>query len=165
MNKSYIEVSDPSSAVQSIHENWGWQFGLMADYKVLPFIHFTPKAELAFNSGEVNFKGVQSDYVVMPKSINIVPMLRIELELGKRDPYVLVGANFKFPYDNKNTSPSTFGVEYNQALEIGFGYQKRVLFYDFAPEIRYSYGLKNINQNPLLTGLYQHQLAIVFNFY
>lgn len=82
----------------------------------------------------------------------------------KLRPYLLLGPNLRL---NMAEAPSSeFGYDSNLdfAIDAGFGIEREYKFFIFAPEIRYTYGLLDVNQSPELSFVYHHTIAAVFGF-
>jgi len=50
------------------------------------------------------------------------------------------------------------------AIDFGIGFESSVKRFVFAPEIRFSYGLLNINENPVFQTLRYNNLSLILNF-
>lgn len=165
-NRTMLDVPANSSSIYSAEEGLGFQCGILANRMIIPFIYFTPKAELSFNSAEINFKNsFQPIYDVMPVSLNLAPHLRIRLEIGKYAPYIVFGPSYKFPVNKRSKITDVFDTSPDLALDLGIGIELKRKFFTVAPELRYSYGTLNVNQSPQIMELYMNQLSLIFNFY
>ena len=83
---------------------------------------------------------------------------------GKTIPYILAGPNFRLPLKNKSKSSTEFENKPDLTLDFGIGLENRLKYFIFAPEIRYSLGLLNVNENPTFQSLNYHNISLVLNF-
>ena len=77
-----------------------------------------------------------------------------EIGNGNTKPYIFVGPSLKTPFTSKA----------NFAFDFGIGLENVTEFFVFAPELRYSYGLIDINQNSAIENLYFNSIALILNF-
>lgn len=149
-----------------ISNDLGFGLGVLADYKLTNWLSFSPKAELAFNSSTVNYSnglGEQS-YEVMPINVGIMGHLVVKKQNSKLSPYLFFGPQYRLSLNRRVTTTTEFGTNNDIALDIGIGLEKGFEYFNFAPELRYSYGFNNVNQNPAIPQLYFHNVSLIFNF-
>lgn len=145
----------------------GFRLGLIADYNVLDFLSISPKSEMSFNNGEVNFvnpDGSLSVYSIMPISLDFMVHFIFKKKEGNLRPYFYFGPDFKIPVKKKSSNPVTYSSNADLAIDFGIGLDKAFAEFHFAPEIRYSFGLLNVNQNPAIPSLSFHNISVIFNF-
>jgi outer membrane protein W len=155
----------PSNA--SLSNNLGFRLGILADYKISKFLSVSPKAEVSFNNSEVNFTnidGSQTEYEIMPISLDFMTHFIFKRNNEKLSPYFFFGPNVKIPISEKNDNSTTYSTKSDFAIDFGIGVDKPFTHFHFSPELRYSFGLLNINQNPSIQSLYFHNISLVFNF-
>lgn len=149
----------------SIKENRevGFRLGILAEYKLSSNLFFSPKTELSFNQNllEIN---ESVEYDVMPISTEIMAHFAYKFSGSELRPYILFGPNFKIPFGGEEETTSEFKTSPDLALDFGIGFERNFKYFFFAPELRYSYGLMDINKNPLLNAVYLHNLTLVLNF-
>ena len=80
---------------------------------------------------------------------------------SKMSPYILCGPSCKIPLPGK-----TAGVMQHTgyAIDLGVGLDKKLTYFNIAPELRYSYGLNNLNGIAGTGQLYLHQLTLALVF-
>lgn len=165
-NYSNILYKADLPSFASVKNAPGIQIGLISEMKVNEFIYFSPKIELVFNNGKVEFNKPDVDfqpYLIEDARINIATHLLLKKPKGIARPYLFTGPNLKIPISKPklpNQSPSSFDL----AIDFGIGLDKKFTKFNFSPELRYSFGLRNINQNPLIRDITYHNIAIIFNF-
>jgi len=156
-------ISLPSNS--SISNNIGGRLGVLGDYKMSNIIHISPKAELSFNNADVKYSNPdqsQTKYRIMPINLDLITHFVFKDKRKKMSPYFFFGPNFRIPL-SKTNNPIAYATKPNFAIDFGIGMDKKFTFFNFSPEIRYSYGVSNVNQNPLYQSLKFHNLSLVFN--
>ena len=155
----------PSNA--SLSNDLGFRLGILADYKISKFLSISPKAEMSFNNSKVNFNnidGSQTEYEIMPISLDFMAHFIFKKKNEKISPYFFFGPNVKIPVSKKNDNSTTFSTNSDFAIDFGIGIDKPFTNFNFSPELRYSFGLLNVNQHPSIQSLYFHNISLVFNF-
>lgn len=149
----------------SLENNIGFRLGVLADLKINKFLSFSPKAELSFNDSYVRFEDFpEESYEVFPISLEIMPHFVFKKEGNKLNPYFLVGPNIKIPLQRKINDPTVYSTSFDFAIDVGIGFEKPLDYFNLGAELRYSYGLMNVNQYPVFRSLYFHNVALVFSF-
>jgi hypothetical protein len=83
---------------------------------------------------------------------------------GSLRPYILIGPNYRVAVKDRNAPSSVFSNRNDLAIDLGIGLEKVFTHFKIAPEIRYSRGLYNVNQNPTLKSVKYNNICVVFNF-
>lgn len=154
----------------SISNDLGFQLGVLADYKIsrsTDQLSISPKAELAFTSGQVNFTNPNSpdlNYLVMPVFLGLGVDFVFILDQGDFSPYFYAGLSTQFPIANTTSTDLIYPTKTNLGLNIGIGLEKIVYYFNVAPELRYSLGLTNISKDSNLGALRLHTLSFIINF-
>jgi hypothetical protein len=166
-NYSMIKPVNTPTANYEISNGIGFNLGVVMDYSVTDNFIISPKTELAFHNGSMEFRnnnGSKYTYEVLPISLNIMTHFKYKITGKKHIPYIFVGPNLKIPLSRNPTINTAYKTSYDIALDFGIGIENKVKNFIFAPELRYSYGLLNINGNPSLKGLKFHSISLVLNF-
>jgi hypothetical protein len=145
----------------------GLLLGISGNFRINSILELAPKTELAFNRGNVVFNYVDQSstfYKISPITANIVMHARFGNLNKKSSPYFLIGPQIMLPFDQNKTSSASFPTKTNVALDLGIGLNKPFSKFSFLPELKYSLGLVNVNQNPALQSLNFHSVSLVFNF-
>lgn len=167
MNQSNVLDNGKLPSNASLSNNLGFRLGILADYKISKFLSISPKAEMSFNNGEVNFTNIddtKTEYEIMPISLDLMTHFTFKKNNEKLSPYFFFGPNVKIPISEKNDNSTTFSTKPDFAIDFGIGVDRPFTHFHFSPELRYSFGLLNINQNPSIQSLYFHNISLVFNF-
>lgn len=145
----------------------GFSLGVLMDYSISENFLFSPKSELSFNNSSVEFvNGDNSNYSyeIFPISLNLMTHFAYKVGNSKVVAYFFAGPNLKIPISKKPESSSEFYTNSDFAIDFGFGLENRTKYFIFAPELKYSFGLLNINQNPTLKNLNFHNVSLILNF-
>lgn len=166
-NYSILQSKENLPNNTEINNGIGFSCGLLMDYSLSQNVLFSPKIELAFHNNEV--KTVNNDnsittYSVLPISFNVMTHFIYKIGEGKTIPYVLVGPNYKLPIKDNSKSNNELNSKPDFAIDLGIGLENKLKYFIFAPELRYSYGLLNVNNNPSLQSLNYQSISLVCNF-
>ena len=167
INHSNLLDNEMLSSNASLSNNLGFRLGILSDYKISKFLSISPKAEMSFNNSEVNFNnldGSQTEYEIMPISLDLMAHFIFKKNNEKLSPYFFFGPNVKIPVSKKNDNTTAYSTNYDFAIDFGIGLDNSFPHFNFSPELRYSFGLLNVNQNPSLQSLNFHNISLVFNF-
>jgi hypothetical protein len=167
INHSLLQSKNaiPKNAV--IYNGFGTRLGLIMDCIISKKLHFSPKIEMAFNESGVittNSDNTTTTYKIFPNSLEIMSHLVYKIGKGKAIPYLMLGPNFRTPVVKEASSSSNFKNKSDLAIDFGIGLENRLKHFSYAPEIRYSLGLLNINKNPTIPQLNYHSISMVLNF-
>ena len=125
-----------------------------------------PKAELALNNGSVLLTGTDGNvnpYDIMAISVELAPHMVFRPEGKRTTPYFLLGPNLRIPFHG-DFSTTSFQTNWDVALDLGIGLERVFRRMALAPELRYSVGLMNINQQPQLQSVQFHNVILVLQF-
>ncbi|MDT8309206.1 MAG: outer membrane beta-barrel protein [Bacteroidales bacterium] len=145
----------------------GAKMGLFMDYSFSQHFLFSPKIEIGlYNSGVefTNNDNTVTDYAVFPLVMETMAHMIYKVHAAGNTPYLLIGPVLKLPMDNQATSTTDFINRPDLAMDVGIGLEIKMKYFTLAPEIRYSNGFYNVNNNPRLQSLYFHSLAIMMQF-
>jgi hypothetical protein len=166
-NYSFLQTKDPLLGNAEMYNGIGAKFGVFMDYPISRSFLFSPKTELAFSKSGIettNNDNSISTYKVFPITLDIMSHFVYKIGNGNAIPYLLAGPNFRLPLKNKSKSSNEFKNRADLAIDFGIGLENRLKYFIFAPEIRYSLGLLNINENPTFQTLNYHNVSLVLNF-
>ena len=157
------ELPDNATLVNGI----GFRMGLLADIRVFDFLSVSPKSELSFNNSKVKFTnpdGSSSSYDVMPISLDLMTHFTFKKHNSNLKPYFFFGPDVKIPVSKKPEDTTRYYTNPDVAIDLGIGAEKPLTRFSFLPELRYSFGLLNVNQHPQLKSLNVHTISLVLNF-
>lgn len=163
-NYSNLQSKETLPNNAKISNDVGFSLGLFMDYSITDNFIFSPKSELSFYNSSVVFSNDNSTYEIFPISLNFMTHFVYKIGNSKVVPYFFAGPNFKIPISKKPESSSEFYTNSDFAIDFGIGLENRTKYFIFAPELKYSFGLLNINQNPTLQTLNFHNISLILNF-
>lgn len=147
--------------------NLGGRMGIVVDYNMAKHFSFSPKAEMSFNGGEISIikMGDQvKTYAVLPVTIELSPHFNYKAKAGKSTPYILLGPCFKIPLIDKKAATPQMTHSSDVAIDFGIGFDEILPSFNFAPELRYSYGLMNLSSVDAISKLHFHSISVLFHF-
>lgn len=167
-NYSLLSTKKPLPNNTEIYNGFGTKLGLIMDYALGKSFFISPKIEMCFNnSGTIttNYDNTKTTYEVFKTSIELMTHLVYKFGARKTLPYIVLGPHFRLPLKKKHTSSSsTFQNNADIAIDLGLGIENKLKNFDMAPEIRYTFGLSNVNQNPTIKKLNYHNISLLLNF-
>ncbi len=164
-NYSNLKSKETLPNNAKISNGVGFSLGVFMDYSITEDFIFSPKSELSFYNSSVGFSNNDnSTYEIFPISLNLMTHFVYKIGNSKVVPYFFAGPNLKMPISKKPESSSGFYTNSDFAIDFGIGLENRTKYFIFAPELKYSFGLLNINQNPTLQTLNFHNISLILNF-
>lgn len=152
----------------SLTNGIGGRLGVNGEYVHSSFLQLRLSSELVFNSSRVNFSNGNNEivdhYHAKPVSMDIMGHIKLQNGLGKNDVYVVFGPSVTVSVNKKNLTSTDYSTNTALNADVGCGYNINLKYFSVAPEIRYSYGLSNINAHPQLTDLYSNSLIFSLVF-
>ena len=159
INRSKLAFSSTQSVGDFITNGSGYRMGVISNFQFTQRFSVAPKAELSFNSSVLSSGGEQ---LVSPTNLELLGHLKFKLRKGSLSPYVIVGPNFRIPLQGVNRD-NLIPTKENVALDIGVGLDVPIFKYRISPELRYSFGLMNINRNSTVSDMKYHNVSLVLN--
>lgn len=149
-----------------ISNGFGFGLGVLMDYQISERFTLSPKSELAFYNSSVEYPSGEATatYDVFPAAMNVMVHAAYEMGRGSRRPYFFAGSNFRVPVSVKSGETNTFETTTDLAIDFGIGLENKLKHFIFAPELKYTFGFMNVNNNPALQNLNFHSISLVFNF-
>lgn len=146
----------------------GFGVGLGAEFRLYKGFYAAPSVMFMMGGSEVNFtnRDLKAPYEVMPVSLGFNANFQYKFGEGVNQPYVILGGKLDIPV-GKDDETTSFGNGNNWGMNVGVGLSHWFNAFMFAPEIVYSHGFSNINENPSIpanAGLYMHQVSLRFKF-
>ncbi len=160
--KSMLISQNPLPKNAEIKNGYGFCVGTLMEYNATKNFSILPKVGISINESKVFFQNKDTEY--SPISVTVDFMLDVIVKFNSAAmPYLLLGGEYNYPPRNKNDKTSMDKANY--AINIGLGFEKNIKkMFLIAPEIRYSYGLTNVNYNPELNDLRFHKISLLLNF-
>ncbi len=166
---SFINVLDPAAdTLYSIEPSWapGFSLGLIVNYRIAEFfdLRITPKFAFYEHNLKYRFYNSTQDQLVETVMVELPLLLKYKSERrGNVRMYMIGGVKPGFEASGKKQiGNSSRGLEIkgsNLSLEAGFGFDLYYPLFKFSPEIRFSKGIANMQDNT--TSLYGQPLKYV----
>jgi len=166
-NYSNLQSKETLPNNAKISNDVGFSLGIFMDYSISENFIISPKSELSFYNSSVEFinsDNSNSTYEIFPISMNFMTHFVYKIGNSKVVPYFFSGPNLKIPIYKKLDSTSEFYTNPDFAIDFGIGLENRTKYFIFAPELKYSFGLLNVNKNPTLQTLNFHNISLILNF-
>tara|TARA_R110000868_G_scaffold63091_4_gene190167 strand:- start:419 stop:1030 length:612 start_codon:yes stop_codon:yes gene_type:complete len=165
---NYSSIEHNLSDVIRQSDRFGMRLGILGEFKLVKGLYFSPKAELSFNRGSVEYEVpnvFQRDYVLVPAGLEGKANFTYKFREGKKiNPYAITGVSYIHSLE-KELQTFEYGSQSYYAIDIGIGVERQFDHFIFAPEFRYSRGLTDVNQNPQFNGdILLHNFAFVLVF-
>lgn len=155
----------PLYATQS--NGLGVRMGILANYRVSKLFSLSPKAELSFDKLHVdilNADGSEERYDVMQSHLNFAAHVLLKKKSDKLNPYMFFGPSYRLPIALSEDPQPQYGSNSTFAFDVGVGLENTGQHFNFSPELRYSHGLQNVNQHPMLPNMSMHNISLILNF-
>lgn len=105
-----------------------------------------------------------SQYRINPFSIDFMSHLKYNLPIGPSRIYGALGLSVNVPIREEMQTPNDYRVRGGYNADFGIGFELPLKQFDLSPELRYSYGLNNINMHPGLLDLHINSLVLALIF-
>lgn len=165
INRSFLNGNDRLPIPATIQNDFGLRLGLIAERRISDLFLISPKAALSFNNNELTYFypfGSTSEQEVMPVHLEFATHLVLQNQCSSITPYLSFGPSLRVPV-GESEGTVIDPVKPHFAFDLGVGLVNTLDFFLFTPELRFSYGLKNIGNYPI-PNLYYHQLSFILNF-
>ena len=166
-NYSNLYSNDALPNDAEVSNGPGFGLGVLMDYSISEKWMISPKSELSlYNSGVdlTNSEGTVARYDVFPAAINSMVHVAYKIGDGKMLPYFFVGPTFRVPVSLETGETTTFESTPDLAFDLGFGLENKLKHFIFAPELKYTFGFMDVNNNPALQSLNFHSVSLILNF-
>lgn len=159
--------TDPTDLIE-ITNSPGFGLGIGAEFRLYKGLYAAPSAMFMMGGSQVNFtnRDLQDLYEVMPMSLGFNANFQYKFGEGVNQPYLILGGKIDIPVQ-ENEQTSEFGNANNLGVNIGVGLSHWFNAFMLAPELVYSHGFSDLNQNPTISnnaGLNMHQVSLRFKF-
>ncbi|MFT5860724.1 MAG: hypothetical protein ACI865_002838 [Flavobacteriaceae bacterium] len=147
------------NSVATIQNGRGFRVGVISSLMISQRFFLEPKAELSFNTSTLTDASGER-FKINPVDLEFIGHLRFKLRKGGFSPYILAGPNVKIPLGQ---GALTLPTRQDVAIDIGVGLDVPLFKWRIAPELRYSYGLKNITENASVGDVRFHNVSLILN--
>ncbi len=167
-NYSFLQAKGSKPKELNLLPGPGIGLGILAEYHFNKKLALSSRAGLSFNNAFLDYKNSQGDLLTSTRAYNqtldFALLGQVYLGNKKNRPYLVFGPSATTPLPKSDNDAAVIFNKTTLAVDFGFGFDVSLKNLHFAPEMRYSYGLTDMNSSPQLDQLYFHRLTLAFNF-
>jgi hypothetical protein len=167
VNYSFLQSKYPLPTNAEYFDGVGMKIGVLCDYSITERVSYSAKTEVAFNECGVkmiNLANEFSEYRVFPVSIEVGNYILYRFGSKKLHPYLIAGPTFRYPLHTQPLTSTDFSNKFDVAFDFGIGLSNTLNDFVFAPEIKFSLGLFNVNKHPAFQTLKYNSVSLVLHF-
>lgn len=161
VNRSNLSFGSTQTDGDQITNGLGYRLGVVSNFQLTRRLSLAPKAELSFNASRLSQEDV--NYSVNPTNLELIAHAKYKFRKGRFSPYIIAGPNFRVPVNN-NIGDNIIPTREDVAIDVGIGLDVPLINFRVSPELRYSFGLKDINRDSGVSDLKYHNIALVLIF-
>lgn len=158
INRSNLSFRDENRETSDITNGLGYRFGAVSNFRFGNHFSIAPKAELSFNASRLEQNGIS--YKMNPINLELAGHLKYKFLKGTFSPYIIAGPNARIPINRGSTTFTNKDV----AIDFGIGLDVPIFRFRVAPELRYSFGLKEMMEETAFTNIKYHNIALILVF-
>lgn len=167
-NYSFLQARGSKPKELNLLPGIGVGLGLLAEYHFHKHVAISARTGLSFNNAHLDYQNNQGELFTSTRVYNQTFDFSLHgnyvFESQANKPYLLFGSSVFTPLVKSDNAAVIVFNKSTVSLDLGFGFDIPLKSFHFAPELRYSYGLNNINSSPQLEKLFYHRLTFAFNF-
>lgn len=166
VNYSNLSIKSSQGFENDSKNNFGFEIGLLMERKLSAVTFFSPRINLAFNNirfNEIDGQGNENQFKVMPIRLDFMMYTIIRDQKHKLQPYFFFGPSIKTPLDKNQIGANQYSLVTDVGIDLGIGLNKVFPHFQFAPELKYSFGLMNLTRSEGVNKMNLHMLSLVFN--
>lgn len=158
INRSNLTIRTNDRETGDITNGLGYRMGVTSNFRFGDHFSLAPKAELSFNTTRLERDEIS--YKMNPISLELAGHLKYKFFGGRFSPYVLAGPNARIPISSGSTTFTNKDV----ALDLGVGLDVPIFRFNVSPELRYSFGIKEMMEETAFSNIRFHHIAVVLIF-
>lgn len=184
-SKYVVNYSDAyvSSELDTLHSVvpgnlGGFKVGFLSNMKITPYLDFRGSITVGFYENDLLYRMTDGSSIRELKDATMVEIpLLLKYKSARRGNvamYMLAGVNPSIEAagstDERDVTQKLELKNWNMAIDLGVGFDLYYPFFKFSPEVRYSYGLRNMLTDEVndfsrpLDKLTTQNLSIIFTF-
>lgn len=171
INHSLLQ-SDGLDEGAKINNEFGTRLGLFGEFPITNSLSYSPKVELSFHRSSVELPiplayppyETTGTFRVSPVFLEVISHLILKGNKNQNHFYFLVGPNLKIPIQTRNQEFLAFTSRPDVALDFGIGFNQNIKDFKVAPELRYSMGFLDLNEEQYNGSIQLHTISFVLNF-
>lgn len=162
INRSNLSFGEDINSGEDITNGLGYRLGIVSNFRISKRFSFAPKAELSFNASRISQDN--TEYKVNATNLEFMGHLRYKFRQGAFSPYVIAGPNFRVPITTNLSSNDFVPTKQDVAIDLGAGLDVPLGSIMLSPELRYSFGIADINSSSDVSDLKYHNIALTLIF-
>jgi hypothetical protein len=166
INYSNLAVQSNQGFENDLKNNLGFEVGLLMERRLSAVAFLSPRINLSFNNirfNEIDGQGNENQFKVMPMRLDFMMYAIFRDQKQKLQPYFFFGPSIKTPLDKSPIGMKQYSLVTDIGLDLGIGLNKVLPNFQFAPELKYSFGLMNLTRSEGVNKMNLHMLSLVFN--
>jgi len=141
----------------SLHNNVGYFVGGLVEKRLFKLFFISPKIYLSINEAGFRIKNSSTGHIekkyFMPITIDYgVDFILKILNESNYHPHISAGIKTKRPLVGKAERELDLIPKPSYNVDIGIGISKKIKYFIISPEIKYSFGLNDVNSNGSIKG-------------
>lgn len=167
INQSNLITDGELPLNNTVQNNVGYRLGLVAEYNAFDFVAIRPQVALSFNNAKATYalNGLEIDqFSLLSDYLEFGVQLVGKPRNSANKPYFFIGPTYKYNLKRETDYSPGQGAVSDLAIDFGIGFDKSTKYFRILPELRYSYGLKDINFLPDYPKTYFHSVSLLFHF-
>lgn len=167
VNQSVFLFDEDLPDFQQINNKRGIKLGIMMDYDISDQNGIRAQATLSSNTAELKTQVESAEYANQLEQYFLEAGLFYVLKPKetKFNPYFLLGGVYKEGVKNNNLAENVIAAPRRDvAFDLAVGIDKDLTFFHLQPELRYSYGLTNVELGGGLPNASFHSISLIINF-
>lgn len=166
INYSNLAIQSNQGFENDTKNNLGFEVGLLMERQLSAVAFFSPRINLSFNNSrfnETDGQGNENQFKVMPIRLDFMMYAIFRDQKQKLQPYFFFGPSIKTPLDKNQAGVKQYSLVTDVGVDLGIGLNKVLPHFQFAPELKYSFGLMNLTRSEGVNKMNLHMLSLVFN--
>jgi len=161
LNRS-LSKFDNDFEEHNIKGGGGFSIDIISELIMSRYFSLSPKFGLTFNDEYLVLD--KNKYQLLAVTTDFVLHLLVKSGKKKLNPYILIGPSYNRVITGKNKSVGDWSDKSNVALDFGSGMEIYFKHFVMAPELKYSYGLVDVNSSIELSSIKHHTVSLSFSF-
>lgn len=165
LNYSNLSIQSDQGFEYDTKNSFGREVGFLMERRLSSFTFLSPRVNASFNIAHLNEKNgnvTTNQFKVMPLRLDFMMYTIFRDEKHKLQPYFFFGPSIKTPLNNVN-GIQQYSLVTDIGVDLGIGLNKAFTNFQFAPELKYSFGLMNLSRTIGVNDMKLHTLSLVFN--
>lgn len=156
INRSQLSFENATGSSWAHAE--GYRFGFVTNLNFTDRFSIVPKAELSFSSAKVD--GTSDEFNVKFSQLELMAHMKFKTSYNRFSPYILAGPNVRIPIMTR-TQEGGFYTNEDIAIDLGAGLDIPIFRLTLSPEVRYTFGVKDIQSGSSLGDFKHNNIALM----